>query len=206
MENNSSLKNTSYYNDSNIGSNEDNKLRIISNLDFQMRNKTISDKSSPHLKSVYSRQAHLVSPNGVRQVYQQSSESSNKSVGQLSQQQYSDYSRRLVAQGLAITHSKNNDSNNTEHDLSAHTNLRDEEAVDDATSPSKKFRHLRQQIQNNQSSNYIAKIVPRNIINTATLANLKPVPKSFKSSMLPKDKNTTFTPQMSTLRRKIPRR
>ena len=166
----STHKNTSNYGDSNLGSKDKDersilKMKLMSRIDFANKNQAISDTSSPHLRSVYSRQAQLVSPGGYKKYYQQPSHSSNKSIGQISGGQHSDATKRFIAQGLSITHSKH-DSANTEHELSIYTNVNKEDKLDGIKSPSNKFREIRKQIQhnNNQSNNYITPIVAKNIL------------------------------------------
>jgi hypothetical protein len=82
------------------------KLKLMGKIDFVNKTQTISDGSiSPHLRSLYSRQAHLASPAdlGNRNI-PVSEYSSNKSIDPHSLNNV-ERPKRFIAQGLALTKS-----------------------------------------------------------------------------------------------------
>jgi hypothetical protein len=141
------LKELSNQDESIIDSNENEqreklKQRLLDKIDFANKTYNISDGSiSPHLRSMYSRQAHLVSPaDFTRRVLQTSEYSSNKSVGQYSSNNVQGH-RRFIAQGLEITSSKH-DNSNTDQEQSAVSRTPDE-YLDKTKSPAVRYRELR---------------------------------------------------------------
>lgn len=157
----------------------------MSNIDFARQLKTNSDRSSPYLGSIYSRQAKLMSPAGYVKPYQQSSKSSNKSIENYSQN-HSDNSRRLVAQGYTIAHSKN-ESNPTDHEVSVHTHHED-----GVKSPGNNFRELRKRIH--EGNDFMNSSIHKKVLGPSIQP--RPLPKSFKSSNLSTTKEKALKNRM----------
>ncbi|CAI2360515.1 unnamed protein product [Moneuplotes crassus] len=187
---NKSIRNTSNFGESNPGSYEDSKYdkkKVASNIDFARQLRTNSDRSSPYMGSIYSRQAKLMSPQGgYPRPYQDSSnKSSSKSIERVSQNPHSDHSMRFVNQGYNITHSNKNESNPTDHDASVHT-AHNNEGRDAIMSPATNFRQLRRKIH--EENDFISKGFPQKMFGPSSGMRLRPIPKSFKSSNLSKDR------------------
>lgn len=173
------------------------KQRLINRIDFANKNMTNSDRSkSPHLQSVYSRQAQILSPGGHYKSHYGLSYSSNKSVSQLSSKDV-DGHRRFVAQGLMITNSRK-ESGLTDKDSGV---LENEEAmITLSKSPAIKYKQIRDRLHKNQH-NY--QNDSRNGSQDKNLIQIRPIPKSFKSSFLPQPAQTHLTPQIDHIRQKL---
>jgi hypothetical protein len=85
------------------------KQHLLNRLDFIQKNGNSDRSLSPHVKSVYSKQAHVVSPGGFRgrHRYGPSEGSSSKSISKHTSSEL-DAQRRFIMQGLAITTSNLN--------------------------------------------------------------------------------------------------
>lgn len=85
------------------------KQHLLNRLDFIQKNGNSDRSMSPHVKSVYSRQAHVVSPGDFRgrHRYGPSEGSSSKSISKHTSSEL-DVPRRFILQGLAITTSNLN--------------------------------------------------------------------------------------------------
>ena len=164
------------------------KQRLISRIDFANRNMTNSDRSrSPHLKSVYSRQAQILSPGGQNKSYYGLSYSSNKSVSQLSSKEV-DGHRRFISQGLMIANSRK-DSGLSDQDSSIQN---PEQIISLTKSPAIRYKQIRDMLHRNQNK-YQHDSQNQS---QAALVGIRPIPKSFKSSFLPQVSNPHLTPQM----------
>lgn len=183
----SSSKEISIHGGSNFGSGsaEDEqrsrlKQHLINRIDFMQKNANSDRSLSPHMMSIYSRQAHMVSPKGVYRKFEPSSQSSNQSVGRISHG-ISEQPRRFIAQGLAITNSKVS-SRQTDKDLSVYSH-ENEEHGQYTISPAIKYREMRNELRNNGPSTYLTRLYHQSI-QSDNILNIKPVPKSFKSSII----------------------
>jgi hypothetical protein len=111
--NNKTLNDMSNRDESNVDSTEQEQR------EFANKTQTVSDGStSPHLRSLYSRQAHLASPaDFVKRNIHISEYSSNKSVDPYSVNNV-ERPKRFIAQGLALTKSGNSNTK-TDQELPA---------------------------------------------------------------------------------------
>ncbi|CAI2387429.1 unnamed protein product [Moneuplotes crassus] len=183
---NKSIRDTSNYGESNPSSHDNatgyDKSRAMARIDFARQLKSNSDRSSPYMGSIYSRQAQLISPlGGYPRAYPDSSKSSNKSLDRVSPNTHSDYSKRFINQGYTIAHSSKNDSNPTDHEISVQTALNNE-GRDTILSPANNFRELRKRIH--EENDFRSRRLPDKVLGPSLTMQLRPLPKSFKSSNL----------------------
>lgn len=146
------------------------KQHLLNRIDFIQKNAPSDKSMSPHFKSVYSRQAHMISPGGGnKQNFHPSSKSSNMSMSKKESDELS-APRRFIMQGLALTTSQiDKNSNNMEKDIS----------------PVEKYKANREKLRNMGMNKYVGNFISNNSRNDEVE---KPVPKAKAVSMM--DKNS----------------
>jgi hypothetical protein len=110
---NKTLNDMSNRDESNVDSTEHEqrerlKLKLMGKIDFANKTRTVSDTSiSPHMRSLYSRQAHLASPGDFgKRNFPTSEYSSNKSIMDPYSVNNVERPKRFITQGLALTTSE----------------------------------------------------------------------------------------------------
>jgi hypothetical protein len=177
------------------------KLKLMGKIDFANKTQTVSDGStSPHLRSLYSRQAHLASPaDFVKRNIHISEYSSNKSVDPYSVNNV-ERPKRFIAQGLALT-TLGYSNTKTDQELPA-VPWPPGDYLEQTKSPAFRYRELRDMLHKNQTNKYTNQ---SNRIGVASMIYIKTTPAdSIQSSTNPETKNNPMmTPQMTNVKRKL---